>query len=253
MGNQSIMMLDRKVAIVTGGTRGIGLAIVRKLAAEGAKVAFTYLSSETAAKTLEEELAAGGAEAKGFKSDAASFLATEKLTEDVIAHFGTIDILVNNAGITRDNLLLRMSEEQWDEVISANLKSVFNLTKQVSKVMLRNKRGSIINLTSIVGEKGQAGQSNYAASKAGIIGFTKSIADEFGSRSIRCNAIAPGFIETDMTLVLPEETKKAILTQIPFKRMGSAEEVANVVLFLSSDLSTYVTGQVISVCGGMNR
>lgn len=243
-------MLEGKVALVTGGTRGIGLAIVKKMAAAGAKVAFTYLSSEAAAKQLEEEL---GETVKGFKSDAASFAESERLVEAVIAHFGTIDILVNNAGITRDNLLLRMSEEQWDEVINANLKSVFNLTKQASKVMLRNKRGSIINLTSIVGEKGQAGQANYAASKAGIIGFTKSIADEFGSRSIRCNAVAPGFIETDMTHVLSEETKKAILAQIPFKRMGSAEEVANVVLFLAGDLSTYVTGQVISVCGGMSR
>jgi 3-oxoacyl-[acyl-carrier protein] reductase len=244
------MTVEGKVAIVTGGTRGIGLAIVRQLAAGGARVAFTYLSSADSAKQLENEF---GDQVKGFRSDAASFLASEKLVEDVIAHFGTVDILVNNAGITRDNLLLRMSEEQWDEVMNANLKSVFNLTKQVSKVMLRNKRGSIINLTSIVGEKGQAGQSNYAASKAGIIGFTKSIADEFGSRSIRCNAVAPGFIETDMTQVLPEETKKAILAQIPLKRMGSAEEVANVVLFLSSDASTYVTGQVISVCGGMSR
>lgn len=243
-------MLEGKVALVTGGTRGIGLAIVKKMAAAGAKVAFTYLSSEAAAKQLEEEL---GETVKGFKSDAASFVESEKLIEAVIAHFGTVDILVNNAGITRDNLLLRMSEEQWDEVINANLKSVFNLTKQASKVMLRNKRGSIINLTSIVGKKGQAGQANYAASKAGIIGFTKSIADEFGSRSIRCNAVAPGFIETDMTHVLSEETKKAILAQIPFKRMGSAEEVANVVLFLAGDLSTYVTGQVISVCGGMSR
>jgi len=244
------MTVEGKVAIVTGGTRGIGLAIVRQLAAAGARVAFTYLSSAESAKQLENEF---GEQVKGFRSDAASFLASEKLVEDVIAHFGTVDILVNNAGITRDNLLLRMSEEQWDEVMNANLKSVFNLTKQVAKVMLRNKRGSIINLTSIVGEKGQAGQSNYAASKAGIIGFTKSIADEFGSRSIRCNAVAPGFIETDMTQVLPEETKKAILAQIPLKRMGSAEEVANVVLFLSSEASTYVMGQVISVCGGMSR
>ena len=244
------MTVEGKVAIVTGGTRCIGLAIVIQLAAAGARVAFTYLSSAESAKQLENEF---GEQVKGFRSDAASFLASEKLVEDVIAHFGTVDILVNNAGITRDNLLLRMSEEQWDEVMNANLKSVFNLTKQVAKVMLRNKRGSIINLTSIVGEKGQAGQSNYAASKAGIIGFTKSIADEFGSRSIRCNAVAPGFIETDMTQVLAEETKKAILAQIPLKRMGSAEEVANVVLFLSSEASTYVTGQVISVCGGMSR
>ncbi len=247
------MLLKGKTALVTGGTRGIGEAIVRKFAAEGCNVAFTYLSSWEKAGKLELELNATGVKAKAYKSDAASYLQSETLVEEVVKDFGGIDILVNNAGITRDNLLLRMTEEQWTEVIDANLKSVFNLTKHVSKLMLRTKSGSIINLTSIVGEKGQAGQSNYAASKAGIIGFTKSIADEFGSRSIRCNAIAPGFIETDMTAVLTEETQKNILQQIPFRRMGHAEEVANATLFLACDLSTYVSGQVLSVCGGMNR
>lgn len=247
------MLLKGKTALVTGGTRGIGEAIVRKFAAEGCNVAFTYLSSGEKAGKLELELNALGVKVKAYKSDAASYLQSETLVEEVIKDFGGIDILVNNAGITRDNLLLRMTEEQWTEVMDANLKSVFNLTKHVSKLMLRAKSGSIINLTSIVGEKGQAGQSNYAASKAGIIGFTKSIADEFGSRSIRCNAIAPGFIETDMTAVLTEETQKNILQQIPFRRMGRAEEVANAALFLASDLSAYVSGQVLSVCGGMNR
>lgn len=247
------MLLKGKTALVTGGTRGIGEAIVRKFAAEGSNVAFTYVSSEEKARQLEQELSALGIKAKAYKSDAANYAQSETLVEEIVKDFGPIDILVNNAGITRDNLLLRLSEEQWDEVIAANLKSVFNLTKHVSKGMLRAKSGSIINLTSIIGEKGQAGQANYAASKAGIIGFTKSIADELGSRSIRCNAIAPGFIETDMTGILPEETRKNILQQIPFKRMGTPEEVANTALYLASDLSAYVTGQVLSVCGGMNR
>ena len=246
-------MLKNKTALVTGGTRGIGYAIVKKFAEQGCNVAFTYLSSEEKAKAFEAELNNLGIKAKAFKSDAGSFAESEKLVEEVVKEFGTIDILVNNAGVTRDNLILRMTEQQWDEVINANLKSVFNLSKHVSKIMLRNKKGSVINLTSIVGLKGQAGQSNYAASKAGIIGFTKSVADEFGSRGIRCNAIAPGFIETDMTSVLSEETKKGILAQIPMKRMGSAEEVANAALFLASDLSTYVSGQVLSVCGAMCR
>lgn len=247
------MLLKNKVALVTGGTRGIGYAIVKKFAEQGCNVAFTYLNSDEKALQFEVELNALGIKAKAFKSDAGSYANTEKLIDEVLKEFGNIDVLVNNAGITHDNLILRMTEQQWDNVINANLKSVFNLTKHVSKAMLRSKKGSIINLTSIVGVKGQAGQSNYAASKAGIIGFTKSIADEFGSRSIRCNAIAPGFIETDMTIVLPEETKKGILEQIPMKRMGQAEEVANTALFLASDLSTYVSGQVISVCGGMCR
>ncbi len=246
-------MLQNKTALITGGSRGIGYAIVKRFAEEGCNVAFTYLSSEEKAKQFEAELNAMGIKAKGYKSNAGSYTESEKLIEDVVKEFGTIDVLVNNAGITRDNLILRMTEQQWDEVITANLKSVFNLTKHVSKIMLKNKKGSIINLTSIVGEMGQAGQSNYAASKAGIIGFTKSIADEFGSRSIRSNAIAPGFIETDMTGVLNEETKKSILDKVPMKRMGRAEEVANAALFLASDLSTYVSGQVLSVCGGMSR
>lgn len=247
------MLLKNKNALITGGARGIGRAIVKKLADEGCNVAFTFISSEDIARKFESELVALGVKARAYKSNAGSYSETEKLVEEVIKEFGAIDILVNNAGITRDNLILRMTEQQWDEVIESNLKSVFNLTKHVSRVMLKNRNGSIINLTSIVGEKGQAGQSNYAASKAGIIGFTKSIADEFGSRNIRCNAIAPGFIETDMTHVLPEETKKNILDKVPMKRMGSAEEVANVALFLASGLSTYVSGQVISVCGGMSR
>lgn len=247
------MLLKDKVAVVTGGTRGIGYAIVKKFAEQGAHVVFTYMSSDERAQQIETELSAFGTTAKGIKSDAASFTDSEKVLEQVAAQFGRIDVLVNNAGITRDNLLLRMTEEQWNEVIDANLKSVFNFTKHVAKLMLKQKSGSIINLTSIVGEKGQAGQANYAASKAGIIGFTKSVADEFGSRSIRCNAIAPGFIETDMTSVLNEQVQKSILEKIPMKRMGTAEEVANAALFLSSDLSQYITGQVLSVCGGMNR
>jgi 3-oxoacyl-[acyl-carrier protein] reductase len=247
------MLLKGKTALVTGGTRGIGEAIVLKFAAEGANVAFTYVSSTGKAHSIQQELSALGIKAKAYQSDAANYAQTEALVDEVVKDFGNIDILVNNAGITRDNLLLRLTEEQGDEVIAANLKSVFNLTKHVSKLMLRSKSGSIINLTSIIGEKGQAGQANYAASKAGIIGFTKSVADEFGSRNIRCNAIAPGFIETDMTAVLPEDTQKNILQQIPFKRMGTPEEVANAALFLASPLSTYVSGQVLSVCGGMNR
>jgi 3-oxoacyl-[acyl-carrier protein] reductase len=248
------MHLQGKNALVTGGTRGIGYAIVKKYAENGANVAFTYLSSEEKAKGIVDEItAAYGIKVKAYQSDAASYVASEQLVADVIRDFGQIDILVNNAGITKDNLILRMTEDQFDLVISANLKSVFNLTKQVSKHMLRQKSGSIINLTSIVGMRGQAGQSNYAASKAGIIGFTKSIAEEFGSRSIRCNAISPGFIETDMTHVLAEDTKKSLISQIPLQRMGSAEEIANTALFLGSDLSAYITGQVISVCGGMSR
>lgn len=247
------MLLNGKTALITGGTRGIGHAIAKRFAAEGCRVAFTFLNSEEQAKQLETEWNATGVKVKAYKSNAAVYNEAEKLVDDVVKEFGAIDILVNNAGITRDNLILRMTEEQWDEVIAANLKSVFNLTKHVSKIMLRQKSGSIINLSSIVGELGQGGQSNYAASKAGIIGFTKSIADEFGSRSIRCNAIAPGFIETDMTNVLSDELKKSILEKIPMKRMGHAEEVANTALFLASDLSTYVSGQVISVCGAMSR
>lgn len=247
------MLLKGKTALITGGTRGIGHAIVKKFAEEGCNVAFTYLKSDEKAVQIESELTKLGIKAKGYKSDGASYSETEKLVEEVVREFTSVDVLVNNAGITHDGLLLRMSEEQWDEVIKANLKSVFNLTKHISKSMLHQKRGSIINLTSIVGEMGRAGQSNYAASKAGIIGFTKSIADEFGSRNIRCNAISPGFIDTDMTSVLDQDLKKSVLAQIPMRRMGSAEEVANTALFLASDLSTFISGQVISVCGGMGR
>lgn len=248
------MLLKGKNALVTGGSRGIGYAIVKTFAANGANVAFTYVNSaEKAAAIVEEISTAYGVRVLAYQSDAASYLAGETLINEVIKELGRIDVLVNNAGITKDNLLLRMSEEQFDQVIASNLKSVFQLTKHASKHMLRQKSGSIINLTSIVGLRGQAGQSNYAASKAGIIGFTKSIADEFGSRSIRCNAISPGFIETDMTHVLPEETKKNLLTQIPLGHMGQAEDIANAALFLASDLSAYITGQVLSVCGGMSR
>ncbi|MFN8322941.1 MAG: 3-oxoacyl-[acyl-carrier-protein] reductase [Chitinophagales bacterium] len=247
------MLLKGKTALVTGGTRGIGCAIVKLFVSQGCQVAFTYVSSEEKARQLEQELSASGVKVKAYQSNAGSYGESEQLVEVVAKEFGAIDILVNNAGITRDNLILRMTEEQWDEVMNANLKSVFNLTKHVSKLMLRQKSGSIINLTSIIGEMGQSGQSNYAAAKAGIIGFTKSIADEFGSRSIRCNAIAPGFIETDMTDVLTEEVKAGILSRIPMKRMGHAGEVANTALFLASDLSSYVSGQVISVCGAMSR
>ena len=247
-------MLKGKNALVTGGSRGIGYAIVKKYAQQGANVAFTYLNSVEKAQAIVDELtAAHGVRVIAYRSDAASYSASEELVTEVVKEFGRIDILVNNAGITRDNLLLRMSEEQFDEVIKSNLKSIFNLTKHVSKHMLRQKSGSIINLSSIVGLRGQAGQSNYAASKAGIVGFSKSIAEEFGSRSIRCNVISPGFIETDMTHVLAEDTKKNLLGQIPLGRMGLADDIANTALFLGSDMSAYITGQTISVCGGMSR
>jgi 3-oxoacyl-[acyl-carrier protein] reductase len=246
-------LLENKTALITGASRGIGNAIARVFAAQGANIAFTYLSSEQKAKELENELKAMGINAIGYKSNAASYDQAQDLCKKVHEDFGSIDILVNNAGITKDNLLLRLSEADWDAVIETNLKSIFNLTKPVSYIMLKQRKGSIINLTSIVGMKGQGGQSNYAASKAGIIGFTKSVADELGSRSIRSNAIAPGFIETEMTEELPEDVKKTYLAGIPQKRMGTAEEVANTALFLASDLSSYVNGQVISVCGGLNR
>jgi len=246
-------LVQNKVVLVTGASRGIGRAIATTFAKAGANVAFTYLSSVEKGQALEQELAAFGITAKGYRSDASSYTESEKLVEDVLADFGTIDILINNAGITRDGLLMRMSEEQWDEVIRVNLKSIFNLTKAVTKPMMKAKSGSIINMTSIVGIKGNAGQSNYAASKAGIIGFTKSVALELGSRNIRCNAIAPGFIETDMTHYLNEgEAGKSFLEKIPLGRFGKAEEIANTTLFLASDMSSYVTGQVISACGGLN-
>lgn len=246
-------LLENKTALITGASRGIGAAIAETFAQNGANVAFTYLSSEEKAKTLEEKLAGYGIKARGYKSDAGDFQAAEALVKLVTEDFGQIDICVNNAGISRDNLLLRVSPEQWDEVMSANLKSVFNLTKQVIRPMMKARQGSIINLSSIVGMKGNAGQSSYAASKAGIIGFTKSVAQELGSRNIRCNAIAPGFIETDMTHYLQgEENSNKWMEQIPLQRIGKPEEIANVALFLASDLSSYVTGQVISACGGMN-
>jgi len=246
-----MQLLQNKVALITGATRGIGKGIALNFAKNGANIAFTYVSSEEKAKALEAELSALGVKAKGYKSDAADFKASDELVTNVFNEFGTIDILVNNAGITRDTLLMRMSEQQWDEVINANLKSVFNLTKAVQRPMLKAKKGSIINMSSVVGVKGNAGQSNYAASKAGIIGFTKSIALELGSRNIRCNAVAPGFIETEMTGALDEKVIQQWRESIPLKRGGTAEDVANLTLFLASDMSAYITGQCINVCGGM--
>ncbi len=243
-------LLQNKMALVTGGSRGIGAAIIRRFAEQGADVAFTFLSSEAPARALEEELTQLGVRAKAYQSDASSYQGAEALINAVLADFGRIDVLVNNAGITQDTLMLRMSEEQWDRVIETNLKSVFNLTKHALRPMMRTG-GSIINMSSVVGITGNAGQANYAASKAGIFGFTKSIAKEMGSRNIRCNAIAPGFIETDMTEQLDEKTKAAYLNNIPMKRLGRAAEVADLCVFLGSDMSSYVSGQTINVCGGM--
>jgi len=245
-------LLQNKTALVTGASRGIGEAIALKFAEHGANVAFTYLSSEERAKTLEDKLTALGVKAKGYKSNAGDYAASEQLASDVLKDFGAIDICVNNAGISKDNLLLRLTPEQWDEVMQANLKSVYNLTRQVIKPMMKARKGSIINLSSIVGIKGNPGQSSYAASKAGIIGFTKSIAQEIGSRNIRVNAIAPGFIETDMTHYLKDGGGEKWFEKIPMQRFGKPEEIADVALFLASDMSSYITGQVISACGGMN-
>lgn len=246
-------LLKDKVAIVTGGSRGIGEAITRKFVANGADVAFTYLSSEDKANALADELSASGRKVKAYKSNAASYEDSESLIDQVMKEFGKIDICVNNAGISRDNLLLRVAEEQWNEVIQTNLGSVYNMTKQIIRPMIKARSGSIINISSIIGVRGNAGQSSYAASKAGIIGFTKSIAAELGGRNIRSNAIAPGFIETDMTHYLGEgDNAKTYLSKIPLARFGTAEEVANVALFLASDLSSYITGQVICTCGGLN-
>ncbi|TRW25796.1 3-oxoacyl-[acyl-carrier-protein] reductase [Flavobacterium zepuense] len=245
-------LLEGKTAIITGASRGIGRGIALVFAQHGANVAFTYSASAEAAKALEEELAAYGITAKGYQSNAADFNEAQKLAEDVLATFGAIDILINNAGITKDNLLLRISEEDFDKVIEVNLKSVFNMTKAVQKTMLKQRKGSIINMSSVVGLSGNAGQSNYAASKAGMIGFTKSIALELGSRNIRCNAIAPGFIETEMTEKLSEEVVKGWRENIPLKRGGSPEDVANACVFLASDMSAYITGQTLSVDGGMH-
>ncbi len=244
-------LLEGKVANITGASRGIAKGIAQVFAAQGATVAFTYLSSDEKARALEAELSAKGGQAKGFKSDASKFDDAQKLVDDVVAEFGTVDILINNAGITRDNLLMRMSEEQWDEIMEINLKSAFNLTKGVLRTMLKARSGSIVNMSSVVGVKGNAGQANYAASKAGLIGFTKSVAAELGSRNIRCNAIAPGFIETEMTGALDEKVVQEWRDAIPLKRGGSTEDVANLALFLSSDMSSYITGQVINVDGGM--
>jgi len=245
-------LLDDKVVLITGGSRGIGEAIVHHLAKEGAKVAFTYRSSKERAEAVATSVAEAGGEAKAYQSDASSFDAAADLIKAVMDDFGTIHVLINNAGITRDTLMLRMNEQQWDEVMDNNLKSVFNLTKHVLRPMLKNRGGSIINMSSVVGVFGNAGQANYAASKAGIIGFSKSIAKEVGSRNIRCNVIAPGFIETEMTQELDDKTQEAYLSNIPLKRWGKGEDVANACLWLASDLSAYVTGQVISVCGGLN-
>lgn len=244
-------LLQNKVALVTGASRGIGREIAKKFAEQGANVAFTYLSSIEKGQALEAELATYGIKAKGYRSDASHFASAEQLVVDVVADFGTLDILVNNAGITRDTLLMRMTEEQWDEVLRVNLKSVFNLTKAATKPMMRAKSGSIINMTSVVGLMGNAGQANYSASKAGIIGFTKSIAKELGSRNIRSNAIAPGFIETEMTGDLNEKALEDWLKNIPLKRAGHGEDVANACIFLASEMSKYITGQTIQVDGGM--
>lgn len=244
-------LLENKVVLITGASRGIGKSIAEECVNQGAKVAFTYLSSDEKARALEIELSANGGIVKGFKSDAAKFDDAQKLVDDVVAEFGTIDVLVNNAGITRDTLLMRMTEEQWDDVINTNLKSAFNLTKAVQRPMLKARSGSIINMSSVVGVSGNAGQSNYAASKAGLLGFTKSIAQELGSRNIRCNAIAPGFIETEMTEVLDQKVVEEWRNSIPLKRGGSPKDVANLTVFLGSDMSSYITGQTINVCGGM--
>lgn len=244
-------LLDGKVVLITGATRGIGKAIAEKCAEQGAHIAFTYASSAEKAKTLCEALRQKGVTAEAYQSDAANFEAANKLIADVAAKFGTIDVLINNAGITRDGLLMRMSEEQWDEVMETNLKSVFNLTKAAMRTMLKARSGSIINMSSVVGVKGNAGQANYAASKAGILGFTKSVALEIGSRNVRCNAVAPGFIETEMTGALDEAVVQQWREAIPLKRGGTPEDVANLCVFLGSDMSAYITGQTINVDGGM--
>lgn len=244
-------LLNGKVAIITGATRGIGKGIAKRFAEEGANIAFTYVSSGSAAEEVQKELEAYGIKAKGYQSNAGDLKSTEELIDQVLADFGNIDIVVNNAGITKDGLLMRMTEENWDDVMNINLKSVFNMTKAVLRTFLKNKDGVIINMSSVVGVQGNGGQSNYAASKAGIIGFTKSVAQELGSRNIRSNAIAPGFIATEMTEKLDEKVVAGWLEDIPLKRAGTPEDVANVALFLASDLGSYVNGQVISVCGGM--
>lgn len=244
-------LLENKTALITGATRGIGKGIAKVFAEHGANVAFTYSSSVDAANALEKELQSKGVKAKGYQSNAAKFDAAQELAKNVLDEFGAIDILINNAGITKDNLLMRISEDDFDKVIEVNLKSVFNLTKAVIRTMMKQRSGSIINMSSVVGVKGNAGQSNYAASKAGIIGFSKSVALELGSRNIRSNVIAPGFIETEMTEALPEETVKTWREAIPLKRGGTPEDIANACVFLASDMSSYITGQTLSVDGGM--
>ncbi|MEI6577103.1 MAG: 3-oxoacyl-[acyl-carrier-protein] reductase [Bacteroidota bacterium] len=244
-------LLENKTALITGGARGIGKAIALKFASQGANIAISDLRLDDNTSALVAELEGFGIKAKAFASDASSFNDSDKLIEDVVAEFGRIDVLVNNAGITRDNLLMRMTEDDWDLVIKVNLKSIFNLTKAVQRVMLKQRSGSIVNMSSVVGVEGNAGQSNYSASKAGLIGFTKSVAQELGSRNIRCNAIAPGFIETEMTAKLTDEVKEMWIKDIPLRRSGKPEDVADVALFFASELSSYVTGQVLTVCGGM--
>lgn len=248
-------LLDGKTAIVTGAARGIGEGIAIKFAEHGANVAFSYVSDSSAEKAaaLEQKLASMGVKSRAYKTNAGEYAQCERFVNDVLKEFGNVDILVNNAGISKDNLLLRMTPEQWDEVIKVNLNSVFYMTKQVMRPMMKARAGVIINMSSIIGEMGNAGQTSYAASKAGIIGFTKSVAKELGSRNIRCNAIAPGFVETDMTSYLKEgEAAEKYKSNIPLGRFASAEDIANVTLFLASDLGSYVTGQVVSVCGGLN-
>jgi len=245
-------LLEGKTALITGAARGIGKAIAIKFATEGANIAFSDLNRDEHMETTEKELQALGVQAKGYASNAASFEGSQELSDAIMKDFGRIDILVNNAGITKDNLLLRMSEQDWDAVLTVNLKSVFNLTKAVMRVMMKQKGGSIINMSSVVGVNGNAGQANYSASKSGMIGFTKSVAQELGSRNIRCNAIAPGFIETEMTHKLPDDVREAWIKTIPLRRSGKPEDVANVATFLASELSSYVSGQVINVCGGMS-
>ncbi|MHC8949775.1 3-oxoacyl-[acyl-carrier-protein] reductase [Sphingobacterium hungaricum] len=244
-------LLEGKIALVTGASKGIGRKIAEVFAQQGAHVAFTYLSSVEKGQALEQELTVHGTTIKGYRSDASDFAQAEKLIEDIVADFGSLDIVVNNAGITKDGLLMRMTEENWDDVLDINLKSVFNVTKAASKIFMKNRKGSFINMSSVVGIQGNAGQANYAASKAGIIGFSKSIAKELGSRNIRTNVVAPGFIRTEMTDVLDPKVVAGWEAGIPMKRGGEAEDVANTCLFLASDLSAYVTGQVIAVDGGM--
>jgi 3-oxoacyl-[acyl-carrier protein] reductase len=244
-------LLEGKIALVTGASKGIGNAVAKKFAEQSANVAFTYLSSVEKGEALEKELTEMGIKAKGYRSDASDFDAAEQLINSVVKDFGGLDVLVNNAGITKDNLLMRMSEEMWDTVINENLKSIFNTVKASTRTFMKQKSGSIINMTSVVGIKGNAGQANYAASKAGIIGFTKSVALELGSRGIRCNAIAPGFIETEMTAALDEKMVQSWRDAIPLKRGGTPEDVADCAVFLASDMATYISGQVLQVDGGM--